>query len=326
MAAPNSYNFTVTRDQLIEHSLRHISVIGEGETASAAQVSEAAILLNMMLKLRAAEGMPLMSVRRGTILPFTGASSINTNSHVVTAYDWTTLTAAAAASATVLAVTSSSGMSNSDEVGIELTSGAMHWDTITSVDSSTQITLTTGLAAAASSGGLVYAYTAASDRVQRPLRIMDANLLTTTTGSGYELTLEERRDYWNLSQRDTASTPNRIFYDPILGTRAADPTSSTTWYGTIYVYPRFSDGKDVIEFTYQEPMQDLDAASDNPYWPQEFYLPLMLELAALQGPKYGLELDERKALFAEAKAYREEALETIWTEGSLYLSPERENG
>ena len=48
----------------------------------------------------------------------------------------------------------------------------------------------------------------------------------------------------------------------------------------------------------------------------------MLELAALSGSKYGIPIDERKALHAEAKMYREEALLTVSPEGSILLQPE----
>ena len=91
MAAPASYNFTVTRDNLITDSLLHSGAIGEGETPSANAVTEAARILNMLVKLRASEGMPLWMVRRGIILPVTEVSSINTTSHIVTVYESTTI-------------------------------------------------------------------------------------------------------------------------------------------------------------------------------------------------------------------------------------------
>jgi len=325
MAAPNSYNFTVTRDGIITDAMLHIGALGEGETASANSLTEASRILNMLLKLRAADGMPLWAIRRGIILPFTEVSSINTISHVVTTYVTTTISADEASAQTVLSVTSSAGMTAADQVGIECDDNTMHWTTIASVDSATQITVDTALDAAASSGNRIYSYTASTGRVQRPLKVFNANLLEVSSGNSHEITVEERTDYFNLGNRTTAGTPNRIFYDPILGTRAADPTSSTTWYGTFYVYPRFNNGDYVIEFTYQEPMQDVDSSTDNPYIPQEFYLPIVLEMGALLGPRYGVSKEERSALFAEAKMYRDEALETIQEQGSLFLQPEDAN-
>lgn len=323
MASTNSYNFTVTRDQLITDALLHIGGLSEGETPSANAVTEAARLLNMVVKLRAADGMPLWALKRGTILPVTDVSSITTVSHIVTSdgYVTTTLGADEAASQTALTVTSSTGMAGSDQVGIELDDGSMQWTTISSVDDSTTITVATGLTSAASSGNRVYAYTASSDRVGRPLRVLEANILTSSDNISWEIDVEDRQDYFRLSDRTAEGTPNLIYYDAGLGSATADPTSSTTWYGTFYVHPRFENGDYVIEFTYHRPFQDFDASTDNPDFPQEFYLPLMLELAALLGPKHGVPPDERRALFQEAKMYRDEALATVTPEGSFNIVP-----
>jgi hypothetical protein len=325
MASPNSYNSTTTRDLLIEDAMKHVNLLGEGESPSAAAVTENARILNMMLKLRASE-IPLWAIRRGIILPFTESSSINTNSHVVINYDTTTISTDEAASQTTLSVTDSTGMSDDDNIGIEMDDGTMHWTTISSVPNGTSVIVAVAIDDEASAGNMVYWYTASADRVVRPLRIMDANILKVSDDSSWEVTVDERKDYFNLSKRTTTGTPNRIFYDPVLGSRVADPATAAEWYGTIYVYPQFNNGDYVIEFTYQEPMQDLDSATDNPYWPQEFYLPIMLELAALLGPKAGVDLKERQALFAEAKMYRDEALETITEEGSMFLMPEDRRG
>jgi hypothetical protein len=325
MTSSNSYNFSVTRDNLITDALLYIGAIAESETPTSAAVSEAARLLNMIVKLRAADGMPLWALKRATILPETGVSSMNTTGHIVSSYVNTTISVDEASAQTVLSVTSSTGMTAGDQVGIEMDDGTMHWTTIVSVDSSTQITVTTAIDDEAGSGNQVFSYTASTARIARPLRVLDANMLNVDSDSSWEITTEERSDYFNLGNRTTEGTPNRIYYDATLGDATTDPTSSSTWYGTFYIYPRFDGGDHVIEFTYQRPFQDFDAAGDHPDFPQEFYLPIMLELAALSGAKYGLPLDERKALHQEAKMYREEALATVAPEGSLFLQPEDEN-
>lgn len=324
MASSNSYNFTITRNDLITDALLHIGAISEDDTPSAAALSNGARMLNMMVKLRASEGMPLWAIRRGTILPETDVSSIETNSHVVTTYRSTDISADEAAAETTLSITSSTGILVSDEIGIELDDGTVHWTTVDSVPDSTSVEIAVALPSAATAGNRVYAYTASSDRVQRPLRIIEANILKISDNTSWEITIEERNDYFKLGNRTSEGVPNRIYYQPILGTRTADPTAN--WFGEIFIYPRFQNGEHVIEFTYQEPFQDLDSSTDNPYFPQEFYLPLMVELSALLGPRYGLEIEERRALFNEAKMYRDDALSTIYEEGSLFLQPEDENG
>ena len=81
MASSGSYNFSLSRDNIINTALQLAGIIGEGETGTTNQISEAATILNMIVKLREADGMPLWSLKRGYILPFSGGPSINTDSH-----------------------------------------------------------------------------------------------------------------------------------------------------------------------------------------------------------------------------------------------------
>lgn len=317
MAQSNSYDFSVTRDNLITDALLHVSALGEGETPSANLVTEAARLLNMIVKLRATEGMPAWALKRGYILPFSGESSINTDSHVVTAYDATALTADAASAAATIEVVSNTGMATSDQIGIELSGGTIQWTTVNAIANST-ITLTSTLTGAASDGGRVYTYTASSNRVQKPIRIITANVLHQADQVSHEIDVVSKDEYYDLGDRTSPGVPNQMYY-----TIHPSVDTALNTNGQIFVFPRFSDGDYVIEFTYQRPFADFDAAGDNPDFPQTFYLPLMLELAALLGPRSGVPPEERKALFAEAKMYREEALASIFEEGSYKIIPEK---
>lgn len=313
MTTSNSYNFLLTRDNIIDLAHQHIGAVGEGVSANSSQISEAANLLNMIVKVRAADGMPLWALKRGIILPFSGASSIATDSHVVVSYDTTTLTADSAATDTTLTVDSISGFSASDQIGIELDDGSIDWTTINGAPSGSTITITTGVTSAASTGNRVYGYTASSDRIQKPIRILDANLLTVSDGSSRRVTVEPRQIYYDLGNRTTEGDPTMIYYD------RASTAATNLDNGSIFVWPRFPGGTKVIEFTYHRPFQDFDATGDHPDFPQAFFLPLMLELAALLGPKFGVSIEERNALKAEAKAYREEALSSDDSEGSVIL-------
>ena len=317
MASSGSYNFAVTRDDLITAAYQYVGIVGEGQTGSSSQVTEAALLLNMIVKLREADGMPLWALKRGYILPFTGTSSINTDSHVVTAYDTTTLSADSAASDTTLTVTSITGFSNADQIGIELDYGSVDWTTINGAPSGTTITITTGVTTSASSGNRVYGYTASSQRVEKPLRVLQADVLDVASGTSHTIRCDLSWDeYFALSSRTAEGTVNQLFYKLA---PSADTALETN--GTFFVFPRFADGDSVIEFTYHRPFMDFDASTDNPDFPQAFYLPLMLELAALLGAKGGVSIEERRELRKEAVYYLEQALSTVAPEGSLFLQP-----
>jgi len=75
MATSGSVDYSLTRTQIIEEALRTISVLGEGETATASQLSEASTALNIMLKAWMAYGLSLWAIKRQSITPIEGQSS-----------------------------------------------------------------------------------------------------------------------------------------------------------------------------------------------------------------------------------------------------------
>lgn len=313
MATSGSFDAGTTRDLLITDAHLHIGVLGEGLACTTSQITEAARILNMIVKLRAADGMPAWAMKRGTILPFSGSASINSDSHVVTFYDTTTLAAAVTASTSVT-ITAAGTIANSDQIGIELDNGDMTWTTVSSGGGTTSLVL--GTAVTASAGNRVYAYTASADRIQKPIRVITANTLEVASGSAVELDIVPHDEYFVQNNRTTEGTPNMLMYTPEPSTITALDTN-----GQFFIWPRFENGDTVIEFTYQRPFQDFDAAGDTPDFPQAFHLPLMLELASLLGPKFGIPIEERQALKSEAKMYREEALATVSPEGSFKIQP-----
>lgn len=315
MASSGSYNFSTTRDTLITDAHLYIGAIGEGETPNANQITEAARMLNMIIKLRAADGMLAWALKRGYILPFTGASSINTDSHVVTSYVSTTLSAAVAAGASTITVASASGISSGDVIGVECGS-TMHWTTVNGAPVGTTITLTAVTTTAATSGSNVFTYTT-SNRIQKPIDILEANLQNVSTAANNPISVIAREEYYVLGNRTSSGSPNQLYY-------TTEPSSSIALEtnGQIFLYPRFSSGKQIIEFTYQRPFQDFDASGDEPDFPQAFYLPLTLELAAMLAPKFGVPLDERARILKEAELYREQALWTVSPGESMRFAPE----
>lgn len=75
MALSNSYNWVLTRDQVITAALRKVNTIGTGETPSADLVSECATSLNVVLKALAADGMPLWAISEKQFTPVAGTAT-----------------------------------------------------------------------------------------------------------------------------------------------------------------------------------------------------------------------------------------------------------
>ena len=62
MATSGSSNYSVSRDDIINRVLRILGVLAQGGTATATQISEAAIALNGLTKALEADGMPLWGI------------------------------------------------------------------------------------------------------------------------------------------------------------------------------------------------------------------------------------------------------------------------
>jgi hypothetical protein len=184
-------------------------------------------------------------------------------------------------------------MTAADNVGIKLDRDTIHWDTIASVDSATQITITTGLASAAASGKNVYAYTT---KAGRPTKIEYA---TRRDVNGYdtEVTLIGEKEYRLQSNKAANGPPVEIWYQPTLTT------------GTLYVWP--VDGGstwDKLIMSAHYYADDLDTAANNPQFPIEWGEPLTYGLADRLAPEYGLPIRERQLMHMEAESKIQEAL------------------
>jgi len=228
MARSGSYNFTVDRDTLIKRAMQNINIINANQTARGADQEFAVHTLQMLIKFLQARGIQLWNRRQATL--FTAYqdyqySISNTGDHCANTYVNTTLSAAEASGQTVLSVTSSTGMTAGDYVGIELDDNTRQWTTIVSVDSSTQITVTTALTGAAASGNTIITYT--SKISDRPLRIIDARTIDLDNDknsvSMQNIGFDE---YFNIPVKVTDGRPLNFYYDKLLDA------------GVLYLFPR----------------------------------------------------------------------------------------
>ena len=72
MALSNSFDFTLSRDELIKRSLLMIGAISAGQTPNATDVTDASQVLNLMLKAWQADGLQLWQVAVESITPVQG--------------------------------------------------------------------------------------------------------------------------------------------------------------------------------------------------------------------------------------------------------------
>lgn len=311
MATSGSVNFSTSRDEIIKYALLNVGGIAQGGTPTATQYTDCAFLLNGIVKLWQTEGMPLWALKQGYIFPIHDTNQVllgPTGGKASHSYTQTTIGADEASGQTVITVASISGISNTDIIGIEQDDGTIHWTTVNGAPASTEVTLTTALTDEASEGNYVYAYPT-SAQIHRPLRIIHAYTYDFANSTGQPLTLVSSTDHFDLGHVEIESYPLQFAYSPQLTN------------GIFRFYPRFQDGNKIIVIYFQRPFEDFDASSDEPDFPQEWYLPLVWMLSWALGPSHGVPIDERRVWFAEANALKEQLLSFGMEEGSIRFEP-----
>ena len=305
MATSGQYVFNLTKNQIITRSLQMINVNDINETANTDDFSFASDLLNMMLKAWEAEpGMHLWKRRLAALFPQVGQNSYQLGS--VTGADncaitYVATTSTAATSGSTIVLSTITGMTALDNIGIELANGTRQWTTIVSINSGTKtVTLNASVTSTASSGATVITYTTL---INRPLRILRGTLLD-LSNSNTEVTMQDISydEYFSFPIKSNPGRPNNFYYDRLLG-------NSLPYTGTLYVYPTPDSVNRLIVFSYCDSIQDMLNNGDTLDLPQEWLLSITANLAVLLG-KWGYgKFQELQALEPTAQMYKEQMLD-----------------
>lgn len=309
MATSGSTDVNLTRNQIITDALMAIGVLGAEDTLAASDQTYANRVLDQMIKQWQATGIGLWAKTEATLFltdgtakyQLGGSGAAKASNTVVE----TTTTAAAALGASTIAVTTATGMAVSDNIGIVLDNNTIQWTTISAIASLT-ITLAATLTSAAASGNRVYTYTTA---VGRPLDITQVRLRN-DSDSDRVLTPLAREDYFAIYNKTTEGVPSVCYYDSQLNS------------AFLYVWP-VPDSVDMrIKYTYTRTLDDMDSATDNPDFPQEWLLAIVFNLAVLLAPAYGKEPKVQQGLGQMASYALQTARSFDIDAGSVFFRPD----
>ena len=321
MALSNSVDFAVSRDNLITMSLQHVGAIGDGITPSATQLTEGSLLLNLLIKAWQVDGMQLWMTSYGYVFPVSDTNKVSLGGeggNAATSYVYTTTSATSASGGSTVTLTSVTGVSTTNVIGIELDDGTMQWTTVNGAPAGSVVTLTAALTGDVASGAAVYVY-ATTNKLTRPYQISEAFRRTSADDTDTPLQIISMSDYSDLPNKLAEGIPLQIAYDKSLGFS----TSGYPGNSTLYFNPIFQDGKYVIVLRYVKLYADLDSGTNNPEFPQHWFLPIMLGLAWLLGPKHGLTLKERQMLLQEAMMFKDLALDADVEDVPVKFQPDR---
>jgi len=295
MPSSGSYDFTVNRDEIINLSNEMAGVKGIGRVLSAEDIDRSALLLNLIVKQWQGRadfqpGIKIFTRKRAYLFPQLNTDQYtlgSTGDHATASYNSSTLSAAEASGQTVLSITATTGMVNGDYIGIILDDDTIHWTTIVSFVASTSVTITTQLPSTAASGNTVYWYTT---KIMLPLSMISVRRMDTS------------------SNEVTLSTMSLGFYEESILNKATDGTPSLYLYergvttGTLMFDFEVEDTTEIYRLTFLRPVEDFDAATDTPDYPQEWFRPLVGQLSIDVATANG------RPVTQEMKDYRDGAL------------------
>lgn len=295
MTTSSSDNFSINRNEIIELSFEMAGIKGIGRVLSAEDIDRGQKLLNLIVKQWMgksdfAPGLKVWARKRGYIFPALNDSEYSlgpSGDHATSSFSQTTVSSNEAIGQTVISITSTSGMANGDYIGIRCNDGSIHWSTVSSFVANTTVTIADVLTVAADAGKAIYYYTT---KLRMPLEILSLR----------------RRD---TSSNETPLTPLLLngYEDGVLN-KAQSGIPGQYLYergitdGTLRFDFKISDTSDIYLVTFLRPIDDFDSATDTPDYPQEYFRPLVGQLAMDAAMSQGLPVT------AEMKLYRDEGL------------------
>ena len=309
MGLSQSYDFTRTRREIIKEAYELIGAIEPDATVSTNEEASAVTSLQLLLKQNQGDGLWLHTYKDCILFLEKDKTQYSLwpcgdnaaeESDVIS----TTLSDDHSTSATSIKLTSGTGMANSDKIGIELDDGTAHWTTISSGGSTTTAVVASGIASAASDGNTVYTYTS---KIQRPLRIEDANLRD-SNNIDTPVSIISLSEYRSLSNKQAdGERIVQVAYDPQLTD------------GILNVWPRTSNVVNRLAFSMKRPVMNIDGYGQHAEIPTEWLDWITWELAYKLSFKQPLPLQERMLIRNEADRLKE-AL-TDYEHTSFFIDP-----
>lgn len=295
MATSGTATFTRTRDQIIADAARKVRAIRAGETMGARMLQDFAAALNAMVKAWQGRGLHVWTRAEATLFPQVGqtryALAATGADHCAQTYVAAELAAAAAVGATSITLDDDDGVADNDHIGIVLDDGTLFWSTVNGTPASNVVTLDDALTGAAASGNAVYAYTS---RITRPLRVVEARRYTVASARDVQLADPlSLLDYRALPNKTQSGTVSQVCYDPGLNS------------GSLYLWLTPASVADLIKFTWWRPIEDFNAAGDNPDLPTEWIRALTFNLAVDMAPEFSVPRDVMEGQFGVGTLARE---------------------
>lgn len=308
MATSGSYDFNANCRMIITGALRLIGAIAAGETPDASDMQTAREALNMMVKGWAAKGIGLWLIREVILfLEYEEHKYLlgPTGDHCSASSVKTEIKVAASAGANTIDVDSITGISDADNIGIELDDGTLQWTTVNGAPAGDTVTLTAVLTGAAAIDNHVYAYTT---KIPRPLEVIEARRVDSEENETPLGDPISRHEYMALANKTSTGPANQVYYDP------------QRTNGELCVWQACDDVKDRLKMSVKLPVEDFDSLTHDAEFPQEWFRALKFNLAIEIAPEYGKE--PSRTVIVKAEEALSDATGFDREETSVFFQPD----
>jgi hypothetical protein len=298
MTTSNSVDFELDAQGIISEAYKALGIRAAETPLQSFEIQDGLNCLNLMLKSWQKQGMHLWEQEEGIIFLDKGKESYllgpsGDEACLLDDFIGTTATAANITNDTVISVASSTGMVALDFAGILLADGTRHWTTLASVDSSIQVTLTTGITNATLSGATLFTFT---NLIQRPLRISSSRRKTFGVDSEIQVFSWSRNEYFNQVNKTGQGTVVQAYYSPLRTN------------GRYYVWQTASSANDYLRVSFERPIQDIDLETETLDIPQEWQETVIYNLAARLGAIYSVPMQKMQTIMQVAAGMLQDSI------------------
>lgn len=289
MAISNSYNLSITRNDVIAGALRILGVIGEGDTPSSDQYTTGAEALNFLCKSWIAEGLPIWLVKEIWVEMDQGVDSYTIGSFASSGKASATVTGQFPMKVYQAWIRSRTAVTTGWVANTAKIAGDNIYPT---VDNGFYYTCTTG--------GTTHATTEPTWPTVVDSTVTDGTVVWTAVAwekLDIPMTVLSEQEYNVLGNKSGGGRPAQVFYKKL------------RTYGELKTFPvcgSEDDGKRLYILA-QTPYADFDASSDEPDFPIEFSRALKFGLASDLTFDYGYPSKDRESLERRAEMYKSQA-------------------
>ena len=309
MSTSGIYTYSRTLNQIATEALQLIEAVGDGETLSGDHIERSKASLNSLLKESQTQGMHLWTETEGTLFLKVGQSSYDfreSSTHVANSYVETTTTADTTAAVLTIPVTSITGISDGDVIGVVQNDNDIFWTTVNGAPTGLNVIVDDAITLATTSGAQVRSYTPSTSTAPA---LIPVSRISPGQGSvrrkeadDYEIPIifESRKDYFNLPNKAQNGTPIQAYYS------RQDIAGEVG--GIMYLWNAPDSSVPVINFTYERKIQIMVSPNDTLDVADYAHEYIIYNLARRLILKFGCGQERAQLILAEAETTKADML------------------